>query len=54
MSDILHEFKAGSHRGERMPPIDDVIMNRAGLITAYRSEDKRYGQIQIIHLAVLF
>ena len=36
ISDIIHEFTSGAHKGEPMPPIDDVIMHRAGNISAYR------------------
>jgi [heparan sulfate]-glucosamine 3-sulfotransferase 5 len=36
VSDVLHEFKEGAHKGEPMPPIDDVIMHRAGNFSAYR------------------
>ena len=34
VSDVLHEFLSGKHKGKVMPPIDDVILGQAGNIEA--------------------
>jgi hypothetical protein len=35
VSDVLHEYISGAHKGEPMPLIDDVIMDRVGYISAH-------------------
>ena len=42
ISDVMHEFTSGAHKGEPMPPIDDVIMHRAGDISAYHFSGNFY------------
>ena len=36
VGDVMHEYADGAHKGEAMPPIDDIILHKAGHISAYR------------------
>ena len=40
VSDILHNYVNGLHKGEDMPDINDIIMDRAGYIQTYKDSGK--------------
>ena len=40
VSDILHNYANGLQKGQKMPDINDIIMDRAGYIQAYKDSGK--------------